>query len=302
MVAVAPLAPFLSRWVEKPAGMLDVDLTATRTATGGPFGIAGRAIVRAPLSFRVSGQPVDVVIPGGAVRLGAGGLEASDLPLTFSAGPLPSRPVTRATGSLHVDARLSPADRRGQGAVLRARVAVAQMELVVPLLGSRPVAVAAGHFSISSQGAPDDLSRMTIADVDVPLQGTATRLRTPAGTVDRASYDLRLRGASRNTLTLSGDIDVLAARVAADRLGTVAGNRLGQAVAAEPVDLDNPRLDLRLHSRSGAVAVTIDHVPDVRLDVDLHLGGTVARPVVSGGVRPAGIYSTIVLALQRLFR
>lgn len=300
MVALAPLAAFVSPWVDKPAGMLDVDLTATRAAQGAAFGIHGRAVVRAPISFRVGGQPIDVRIPGGRFRLEGDVVETSDLPLTFSAGSSPSLPVTRAMGSLRVDARLSGAGGGGSGAALRAQVAVHHAELSVPLLGPLPVAVNGGRFSI--EGAPDDPSRMAISNVDVPLRGTATRLHTPAGTVDRASYDLRLRGVSRRTLTLLGDIDIVAAHVAADRLGAMAGRRLGEPATAKEVDLDNPRLDLRLRSRNGAVAVRIDHVPDVHLDVGLHLGGTVARPAVAGAVRPAGVYSTILLALQRLFR
>ncbi len=295
-VELAPFATFLSRAVEAPAGTVAVELTASRQEEGGPMALTGDAVVRAPVSFRIAGEPVEVRIPAGRVRATGDAIEANDLPVTFVATPKASLPLTRAAGSARVDARLTAV---ASGAWLRARVVVGHVELAVPLLGSAPVVIDGGHFSFA--GAPDTLVHLPITDVDVPLRGTATQAITPVGTIERALFDLRLRGASRRALTLSGDIEVVAVRLPAAQLAAAAAPPAGAARPAKEVDLENPRLDLRLHSRRGAVTVEIDHVPDVHLDVDLHVGGTLARPALSGQAQPVGIYSTIVLALKRIF-
>ena len=50
------------------------------------------------------------------------------------------------------------------------------------------------------------------------------------------------------------------------------------------------------------MAVDVPHAPDLRVDVDMHVGGTIKHPVVSGEPRGANVYSSFVLGLRRLFR
>ena len=73
-------------------------------------------------------------------------------------------------------------------------------------------------------------------------------------------------------------------------------------VVDEPPTLHNPRLDLRVRARDGAVTVELPNAPDVHVDIDARARGTLARPVVTAEARPAGVYSTILMALQRLLQ
>ena len=54
-------------------------------------------------------------------------------------------------------------------------------------------------------------------------------------------------------------------------------------------------------SGGGAVDVDINNFPDLRVDLDMHVGGTAKRPVLTGTTSGAGIWSSFVLALRRIF-
>ena len=60
-------------------------------------------------------------------------------------------------------------------------------------------------------------------------------------------------------------------------------------------------LDIRLRSRGGAVDVAINNFPDLRVDLDMHVGGTAKRPVLTGTTTGAGLWSSFVLTLRRIF-
>jgi hypothetical protein len=69
-----------------------------------------------------------------------------------------------------------------------------------------------------------------------------------------------------------------------------------------PATLRNPRLDLRVRARDGAVTVELPNAPDVHLDVDARARGTLSRPVVTAEAKPAGVYSAILMALRGLLQ
>ena len=48
--------------------------------------------------------------------------------------------------------------------------------------------------------------------------------------------------------------------------------------------------------------VDVPHLPDLRVNLDMHVGGTVKRPVITGQPSGANIYSRFVLGLASLFR
>jgi hypothetical protein len=110
-----------------------------------------------------------------------------------------------------------------------------------------------------------------------------------------------LTGVPRRTLTLSGDVEILGALVRSDGADGSTAKAAAKKVD-EPPTLRNPRLDLRIRARDGAVTVQLPHAPDIHVDLDARARGTLSRPIVTAEARPAGVYSTILMALQRLLR
>jgi hypothetical protein len=125
------------------------------------------------------------------------------------------------------------------------------------------------------------------------------------GQIDRAGFALRLRGDPRRWLAVSGDVQIHAARVRAQALKQAGGARGGGKSEggwlARPV-VQSTALDVRLQSHGGAVVVDVPKLPDLRVDLDMHVGGTVKQPVVTGEPTGANVYSSLALALARLFR
>ena len=93
---------------------------------------------------------------------------------------------------------------------------------------------------------------------------------------------------------------MLAAHARRDSASAAGFARPGAAPV--PVSLANPRLDVRVHARGGAIEVDLAHAPDLHLDLELRATGTLSRPVVTGGPRASGLYSSIVMGLARLFQ
>ena len=61
------------------------------------------------------------------------------------------------------------------------------------------------------------------------------------------------------------------------------------------------RLDVRVRSGGGAVHVDVNNLPDLRVDLDMHVTGTAKKPSISGSPRGANGWSSFVLALAKLF-
>ena len=147
----------------------------------------------------------------------------------------------------------------------------------------------------------DDMFHLTA--VDLPVRGHVHALATPDVIVDDATFALRLTGDPDNQLRLSGDIEVTAAHVPEhlrNRKEPPPPAPMPKSRAAAA--LDRTQLDLRIRSQKGAVAVELDHVPDLTVDVDFKVGGTVAQPRPDGKIKPAGVYSRIVMFLAGLFK
>jgi hypothetical protein len=149
--------------------------------------------------------------------------------------------------------------------------------------------------------AADELTRLTA--VDLPVQGSVHALATPDVIVDDAAFALRLAGDPRAQLRLSGDVEIGAAHVP-EALRNRKKPPASPAAARSPARalLERTQLDVRLHSRKGAVSVELNHAPDLSVDVDFKVGGTLAQPRPQGGLRPAGVYSRFVLFLAGLFK
>lgn|GEM_PF-2665812 len=149
--------------------------------------------------------------------------------------------------------------------------------------------------------AREDLFR--IIAVDLPARGTVHALPTPDVIIDDATFSLRLAGAPERRLVLSGEVEVAAAHVPEElrnRKKTLSRPALSRSPAR--VAMDRTQLDVHIHSRKGAVIVELDHAPDLTADVDLKIGGSVAQPRTEGKLKPAGVYSRIVMFVGELFR
>jgi hypothetical protein len=105
---------------------------------------------------------------------------------------------------------------------------------------------------------------------------------------------------------VAGDVEVIAAKVSAAAVrggggGAAAPSGKSGGLLSRP-EIENAALDVRVRSRAGAIAVDVPNFPDLRVDLDLHVGGTVKHPAVTGQPHGANVWSRFVLALARLFR
>ncbi|MDB4979272.1 MAG: hypothetical protein JWM82_24 [Myxococcales bacterium] len=295
------LAPFLTPWVRSPSGAVDVDLVAAQASARALLTVDGSASIAAPLTFTLSDVPLHATVRGGRLQLEGVTADVRDLDATLALDlttATPKSPVSRVVGQVRLGARLV---RAAGDTRVDARVELPHLELSVPKLGDSPVVVDGGHVALrvhTSTLAANALEALDgIDDIDLPARGTATRVRTPAGVVQRVRYDLRLRGRPTTTLTLAGDVDILEAQLRRDAVSSAAPK---PGAPTPRLSLRNPRLDLHLHARGGAIEIELAHAPDLRIDLDSHITGTLAHPVVTGAPRPSGIYSSIVMGLGRL--
>jgi hypothetical protein len=292
-IELATFGPLVARWIARPEGAVLVDLTARASRRGGgSISLAGPVTVARPVSFHLIQPPLTVRVPEGGARFTGNAMETTALPVSFTAELSPKDLVTAAEGSVRLDARVAAAPSSS-----RLRLAVQRLALSAPLVSPLPIVATRGSIDLEAPlGALDET---LVRYVDLPLEGRAAHVTTPVGTIDRATFALLLRGAPGRTLTLSGDVDILAARFRPERLRAA---ELAARTDPSPPALRNPRLDLRVRSHGRAVGVELRDAPDVTVELDLRAGGTAARPTITGEARPAGVYSAIVMSLQRIFR
>jgi hypothetical protein len=193
--------------------------------------------------------------------------------------------IRRLDADLRIDARAGgdPADPR-----VHAAVTIDRLAALVPVLGGKPIGCEQGKVTLEGQG--DDIE---VVSVDLPAHGEVQGISMGAGQIDRAGFALRLRGDPRRWLSVSGDVQLYAALVRAQALkqsgGAGASGKAGGGWLARPV-VQSTALDVRLRSRGGAVVVDVPKLPDLRVDLDMLVGGTVKQPVVTG--EPTGRTST----------
>jgi hypothetical protein len=146
--------------------------------------------------------------------------------------------------------------------------------------------------------APDDAFRLI--GVELPARGQVHGLPTPDVIVDDAAFTLRLSGDPEKQMRLSGDVEVSAAHIP-ERLRN--RKKTPPAAAAKSrarAALERTQLDVRIHSQKGAVAVELDHAPDLSVDVDYRIGGTLAKPKPDGHLKGADLYSRVLMFLAGL--
>ena len=246
----------------------------------------------APLAFRLAALPFEARVPSGRILLRGNAVETTGFPVSVRADHLASDAIRRLEADVRIDARLggTPA-----APTARATLSIDRLTAQVPALGPQPIV--GEHGTVLAENRKRALE---ITEVDLPFRGEARGISAAGTRIDQASFTVRLRGDPRRKLTLSGDVQIGAARVAAHaveaRAAMVPPTGLGT-----PKELDNARLDVRVRSQGGAVVVEVPKLPDLRVDLDLHVGGTPKHPVVTGEPRGANLYSRLLMALRRLF-
>jgi hypothetical protein len=249
------------------------------------------------VSLRVPAVPLEANIPSGRVRLRNGTVETDALPVRVRADRVADA-VRRLQAELRVDAQLANLPDAPTGT---ARIAIDRASAEVPALGPQPIRSERGQVIATVRAGQPQLAR-----VDLPLTGEIRGIAAGGANIDRATFGVRLRGEPRR-LTLSGEVQLGAARASAKSLsaakagGARGGGPKPPAPAGGHPEIENMALDLRVRSSSGAVAVDVPNLPDLRVDVDLHVGGTVKRPAVTGDARGANVWSSMALWLRKLF-
>ena len=299
-LAVDAFAPMTAAWLDRLSGTLDLELRAARSGLRAPLRVNGQLAIAAPLSGRGrGGVPFDMRIPAGRLSLMARIDDAWNRPVFHAAIDFGRLDL----GRLDVDTTLF-----GNTHIA---VTAGRIELEDRTLTLREIALRVGDGSaltIGGAGRPaglvlfDSGGDWGVARVDIPVRGELGALGGSGMRLDRAALDLRLSGEPRRTLLLGGDVDIAAAHVSSSarlpRMSTAGSNAAsspgGSAEAARV------RLDLHVHSGPRGIEVDVPHVPDVHVGVDYHVGGTLASPEASGGIRGAGTYSRAMLWLGKL--
>jgi hypothetical protein len=300
---LAAAAPFARTWVKEMAGAVELDLAATNSGGAVDTLVSGSIDVAAPLSVMMVALPVEARIPSGRIRVTKNVVETVALPIVVHGDRLPSAAVSKVEGKARLTGRIDGASAK-QG--FAAHLALDNLDVYAPLLGRKPVRCTGGVVDVAGEIAS---GKLDVTRIDLPVSAEAEGLTVmPGATVDRAKASVRLRGAQRQ-LALSGDLDVGAARLNASALkktksaaaaGTAGPVKKKGPLADHPV-LEATTLDLRVHSSGGAIQVDVNNLPDLRVDVDMHVGGTVKKPAISGSPTGANVWSRFVLALVRLF-
>ncbi|HXI59388.1 MAG TPA: hypothetical protein VNO55_25150, partial [Polyangia bacterium] len=298
--------------------------------------VQGRLIVDRPIEVGLR------ALPGARLRLSSGTVLLEDpdaLRLEGVAATLryrDSASLTTADATVRLDLRLGDLRRAG-GPSLTGQVAIPSGELTSVALGDtvrirggqldaagRRLVIRSldlvsdhhGRVSIGGAGTPPatvelaSTNPLAVGAVDVSARGRDLAYGPMAGLkIDAMDVDLRLRGDLRRSVTLSGDVALVAGRYKVDAAGAKpaapprppTGNR-PPARARPPGLLDQVALDVHLRSDGQRFVIQHRFVPDLRLRLDLHAGGTAAAPKISGGVGATDIYSWIALLLVRPFR
>jgi hypothetical protein len=299
------LASFARPWVDRIAGAIDIDLAGSGHGALDDFALNGDIVVAAPVTLKPAKMSIEASVPSGRLRLANNVLATtSTLPVVVRAERFPTAAVSKLDASARISGRL---DGGGAHPKFVARIAVDSVDVQVPLVGRKPIRSAGGEIDLAGDLAT---GKVEITRIDLPIAAEAEAMTLkPGATVDRASVALRVRGNMRQ-LVLAGDVDVLSAHVRTDALGSSssskgAGGASGSGKKGGPLadhpELEAMRLDVRVRAQGGAIKVDIDNFPDLSIDADLRVTGTVKKPSIAGSPKGANFWSSFVLAIAKLF-
>jgi len=298
-VELAGLAAFARPWLDRLAGSLDIDISAAGRGGLDDVLVRGDVAIVAPVSVKLASLPVEASVPAGRLRVVKNVVETSALPVVVRAERFPVAAVRKVEANARVSGRLDGTNARGK---FTGHVALDRVDVFVPLVGKKPIHSAGGLIDVTGDIAT---GKVDVTRVDVAFATEAEALAATAGaTVDRAIVALRVRGNTRQ-LALTGDVDVVSAHVKASTLKGGGSKGGGGGASKSPLaghpEIEAMGLDVNVRSRGGAIHVDVNNLPDLRLDVDMHVGGTVKKPSISGTQHGANVWTSFVLTLARLF-
>ncbi|HVR60681.1 MAG TPA: hypothetical protein VMU50_02220 [Polyangia bacterium] len=171
-----------------------------------------------------------------------------------------------------------------------------------------------GRFSVGGSGqgpatiAFATLDPLRLGAVDVVIQGADAAYGPVSGLkIDDMDFRLRLSGDLSRAVTLAGEVALRAGRFQTDARPSSPGAAPAPANPSRgrpraPTLRDRVALDVRLRSDGERFLIAHRFVPALRLRLDLHAGGTLASPKISGQAGATDVLSWLALLLVRPFR
>lgn len=334
-LALEPLQPFVAALTDGAVHRLGGLVRAQLKLAGGlafPI-LQGQATVVRPLEVAIR-QPADAQlrINSGTLALAGTTLRLDGLHARLTASL--AEPAARLETTIRADGRLtgflpgtppilsgriqlsetslalrSPAETiRVSQAVLVGDGRVVTIESLQALVGGGPVTVGGpgrppGRIAIAS------LWPFALGTIDVPVAGRRINWSPVSGVdVDELDFDLTIAGDARRSLSLSGDIRLIAGRFLADVPAAPAARRPPPRAAPRPAPvrkaslLDRVTLDLRLRTVGDRFVIKKSRFPALHLDLDARARGLASNPRVDAQARATDLYGMLALLLLRLMR
>jgi autotransporter translocation and assembly factor TamB len=133
---------------------------------------------------------------------------------------------------------------------------------------------------------------LVLGKVDLPLKGERLGYRTTGLEIDDLSFSLELSGDLQDSLTLGGDVRLVSGRYIQDFnvRNLMLSPRINESESRPfwegmPL-LENLQLELRVRTLGDGFIVQNNLAPEIYLQVDLQVGGTISAPTLAGDVRP----------------
>ena len=157
-----------------------------------------------------------------------------------------------------------------------------QGTLVIGAAGVRP-----GRVQIKK------LVPLQLGQLDFPLHGEQLTYRSPGVfEMNDLAFDLDMEGNLEDGFQLGGELRVIAGRYTQDfKLSNLVLSPRTNESSVRPFYegkplLENLALDLNVRTLGDAFVVQNNVAPEIHIDIVLHVGGTLSRPVIAGEVRP----------------
>ena len=134
--------------------------------------------------------------------------------------------------------------------------------------------------------------KLVLGKVSLPLKGERLGYRSTSVEIDDLSFALELTGDLQDSLSLGGDVRLVSGRYLQDfnvrnlvltpRINESASRPFWEGVPL----LENLGLGLRVRTLGDGFMVQNNLAPEIYLQVDLLVGGTLSAPTLAGDVRP----------------
>ena len=134
--------------------------------------------------------------------------------------------------------------------------------------------------------------KLVLGKVDLPLKGEHLGYRTSSIEIDDLSFSLELTGDLQESLELGGDVRLVSGRYIQDFnvRNLMLSPRINESGTrpfweGQPL-LEDLVLDMRVRTMGDGFIVQNNLAPEIYMQVDLQVGGTLSAPTLGGDVRP----------------